>query len=36
VARAAQLLAALRAQGRGRDGTQALVDVLRQLAGRNA
>ena len=31
VALATQLLAALQAQGRGRDGTQALVDVIRQL-----
>jgi 3-hydroxyisobutyrate dehydrogenase len=31
VALAAQLLAVLQAQGRGRDGTQALVDVIRQL-----
>jgi len=31
VALAKQLLAALQAQGRGRDGTQALVDVIRQL-----
>ena len=31
---ARQLLAALQAQGRGRDGTQALIDILRQLAGR--
>ena len=31
---ATQLLAALAAQGRGRDGTQALVDVIRQLAGK--
>ncbi len=29
-----QLFAVLQAQGRGRDGTQALIDVLRQLAGR--
>jgi 3-hydroxyisobutyrate dehydrogenase-like beta-hydroxyacid dehydrogenase len=29
---ARQLLASLQAQGRGRDGTQALVDVIRQLA----
>ncbi len=34
VALAKQLLAVLQAQGRGRDGTQALVDVIRQLAGR--
>lgn len=32
VALARQLLAVLQAQGRGRDGTQALVDVIRQLA----
>jgi len=32
VALARQLLAVLQAQGRGRDGTQALVDVMRQLA----
>ncbi|MGE5295352.1 MAG: NAD(P)-dependent oxidoreductase [Solirubrobacterales bacterium] len=31
-----QLFAVLQAQGRGRDGTQALIDVLRQLAGRKA
>lgn len=31
VALAKQLLAALQAQGRGRDGTQALVDIIRQL-----
>ncbi len=30
-----QLFAVLQAQGRGRDGTHALIDVLRQLAGRN-
>jgi 3-hydroxyisobutyrate dehydrogenase len=29
-----QLFAVLQAQGRGRDGTQALIDVLRQLSGR--
>lgn len=29
---AAELLSALAAQGRGRDGTQALIDVIRQLA----
>jgi 3-hydroxyisobutyrate dehydrogenase len=29
-----QLFAVLQAQGRGRDGIQALIDVLRQLAGR--
>jgi 3-hydroxyisobutyrate dehydrogenase len=29
-----QLFAALQAQGRGRDGTHALIDILRQLAGR--
>jgi 3-hydroxyisobutyrate dehydrogenase len=34
VALAKQLLGVLQAQGRGRDGTQALVDVLRQLAGK--
>lgn len=34
VALARQLLSALQAQGRGRDGTQALIDVLRQFAGR--
>jgi 2-hydroxy-3-oxopropionate reductase len=32
VALARQLLAVLQAQGRGRDGTQAMVDVIRQLA----
>jgi 3-hydroxyisobutyrate dehydrogenase len=31
VALARQLLASLQAQGRGRDGTQAMVDVIRQL-----
>lgn len=31
VALAQQLLAALHAQGRGRDGTQALIDIIRQL-----
>lgn len=31
-----QLFAVLQAQGRGRDGTQALIDVIRQLAGRTA
>jgi 3-hydroxyisobutyrate dehydrogenase len=31
VALAKQLLGALQAQGRGRDGTQALIDVIRQL-----
>jgi len=31
VALAHQLLAVLQAQGRGRDGTQALIDVIRQL-----
>ncbi|HUW17720.1 MAG TPA: NAD(P)-dependent oxidoreductase [Sedimentisphaerales bacterium] len=31
VALAKQLLAVLQAQGRGRDGTQALIDVIRQL-----
>jgi hypothetical protein len=34
VAMVKQLLAVLQAQGRGRDGTQALVDVIRQLGGR--
>jgi len=34
VALAKQLLAVLQAQGRGRDGTQALVDVIRQLGKR--
>ncbi len=34
VALAKQLLSALQAQGRGRDGTQALIEVIRQLAGR--
>jgi 3-hydroxyisobutyrate dehydrogenase len=29
-----QLFAVLQAQGRGRDGVHALIDVLRQLAGR--
>jgi 3-hydroxyisobutyrate dehydrogenase len=33
VALASQLLTVLQAQGRGRDGTQALVDVIRQLGG---
>ena len=33
---AMQLLQSLSAQGRGRDGTQALIDVLRQLAGKSA
>lgn len=33
-AMASQLLAVLQAQGRGRDGTQALVDVIRQLGGK--
>ncbi len=32
-ARVKQLFAVLQAQGRGRDGTQALIDVIRQLAG---
>ncbi len=32
VALARQLLSSLQAQGRGRDGTQALIDVIRQLA----
>jgi len=36
VALARELLAALQAQGRGRDGTQALVDVIRQLGGKSA
>jgi 2-hydroxy-3-oxopropionate reductase len=36
VALARQLLAALQAQGRGRDGTQALIDVIRQLGGRKS
>jgi 3-hydroxyisobutyrate dehydrogenase len=31
VALAHQLLAVLQARGRGRDGTQALIDVIRQL-----
>ena len=31
---AKELLAVLQAQGRGRDGTQALVDVIRQLRGK--
>jgi 3-hydroxyisobutyrate dehydrogenase len=34
VAMASQLLVVLQAQGRGRDGTQALVDVIRQLGGK--
>jgi len=34
VALAKQLLAVLQAQGRGRDGTQALIDVIRQLGGK--
>jgi 3-hydroxyisobutyrate dehydrogenase len=34
VALAQQLLSSLQAQGRGTDGTQALVDVIRQLAGK--
>jgi len=34
VALVRQLLAVLQAQGRGRDGTQALVDVIRQLGGK--
>lgn len=33
VALAKELLSALQAHGRGRDGTQALVDVIRQLGG---
>ncbi|MHC4573852.1 MAG: NAD(P)-dependent oxidoreductase [Planctomycetota bacterium] len=36
VALAKQLLAVLQAQGRGRDGTQALVDVIRQLGKKRA
>jgi len=32
VALAHQLMSVLQAQGRGRDGTQAMVDVIRQLA----
>jgi 3-hydroxyisobutyrate dehydrogenase len=36
VALAKQLLAVLQAQGRGRDGTQALVDVIRQLGKERA
>ena len=35
VAPASRLLASLQAQGRGRNGTQALVDVTRQLAGKH-
>ncbi|UCG48241.1 MAG: NAD(P)-dependent oxidoreductase [Phycisphaerales bacterium] len=35
VALARELLGALQAQGRGRDGTQALVDVIRQLGGKS-
>ena len=34
VALAKQLLAVLQAQGRGRDGTQALIDVIRQLGNK--
>ena len=34
VALARQLMTSLQAQGRGRDGTQALIDVIRQLAGK--
>jgi 3-hydroxyisobutyrate dehydrogenase len=34
VALAHQLLAVLQAWGRGRDGTQAMVDVIRQLASK--
>lgn len=33
---ARQLLAVLQAQGRGRDGTQALIDVIRQLSSKPA
>lgn len=33
---AMQLLQSLSAQGRGRDGTQALIDILRQLAAKPA
>lgn len=36
VALAKQLLTVLQAQGRGRDGTQALVDVIRQLGKKSA
>jgi 3-hydroxyisobutyrate dehydrogenase len=36
VALAKQFLAALQAQGRGRDGTQALIDIIRQLAKKPA
>jgi len=36
VALAKQLLAVLQAQGRGKDGTQALVDVIRQLGTRRS
>lgn len=35
VALAHQLLAVLQAQGRGRDGTQAMVDVIRQLGSKD-
>ncbi|MBN2137554.1 MAG: NAD(P)-dependent oxidoreductase [Sedimentisphaerales bacterium] len=35
VALARQLLVSLQARGRGKDGTQALIDVIRQLAGRD-
>ena len=34
VALATQLLTVLHAQGRGRNGTQALVDVIRQLGNK--
>ena len=34
VALAKQLLAVLGAQGRGRDGTQAMIDVIRQLGSK--
>ncbi|MHC4622996.1 MAG: NAD(P)-dependent oxidoreductase [Planctomycetota bacterium] len=36
VALAKQLLGVLQAQGRGRDGTQAMIDVIRQLAKKRA
>jgi len=35
VALAKQLLAVLQAQGRGKDGTQAMVEVVRQLGGKS-
>jgi len=35
VALANQLLAVLQAKGRGKDGTQALIDVIRTLAARS-